>query len=108
MPKKLNYFEGALLGLIHCTVCLIFCVLSFVFANDNSGISIALYRGWFCEFIVAFMHCDGKYIQPVSYSIALFVFIPIMLGYIGGAKNNNFIESFMNKLIYKSNKEKKQ
>lgn len=105
--KKLSYSEGALLGLVHCAVCAAFCALSFAFSKDNSGVSVALYRGWFCEFIVAFKHGESN-VHLVSYAVALFTFVPIMLGYIGGAKNNNFIEAFMNKLIYKSNREKKQ
>ncbi len=102
-----SYKSGALLGGIYASFCLILCIICLAASNSAiPGISVAgnmIFKLWFIEYFVAF-----KYIvrmnNLVCILIALSTFVPIFTGFICGIKNANYIENFMNNIIYRKTK----
>lgn len=105
-PLCMTYTKGIILAMAFALLGVIAWALSFAFAADNAGISVAVFRAWYSEFIVAFMY-SVRHIRHVSFVVAVFPAFAVLAGYYCGVKNYNFIEEFINKLVYKKKSEKK-
>ena len=106
-PLKMKYTEGIILSLIFAVLGIILWAVSFGLSVENSGLSVAAFRIWFCEFLVAFMY-SVRHIRHVSFIVAVFPAFPLLIGYFCGVKNYNFVEEFFNRLVYKSKKTNKK
>lgn len=106
-PMGYCYKSGAILGGIYALFCLILCIICLIASESTvAGISVAgnmVYKLWFIEYFVAF-----KYIVRLNnllcILIALSTFVPIFTGFICGIKDVNYVEMFMNKIVYKKSK----
>lgn len=106
-PLKLTYSKGIVLSLAYGVLGVILCAISFALSEKTASVSVFLFRVWYSEFVAVFMH-SVSHIKHVSYAVSVFPAIAIVLGYFCGAKNYNFTEEVINKLVYKTNKDKKQ
>ena len=106
-PLKYSYRSGAMLGAIYALFSLFLCVICLVAAQSSvAGISVAgniIYKVWFIEYFVAF-----KYIVRLNnllcILIAISTFVPIFTGFVCGIKDVNYVEMFMNSIVYKKSK----
>mgnify|MGYP001024686400 CR=1 FL=1 len=103
--QKMTYKDGYVLAGAYTVFNVIILALSIIFADISSGLSTMAFRIWFCEFVVGFTY-SVRHVNYLSTAIAVFPLIPIIAGYIGGAKNVNAIENFMTRLVYKKKKTK--
>ena len=103
-PMKYSYKSGVMLGGIYALFSLILCIITLIMAKSaDPGVSVAgniIYKVWFIEFFVAY-----KYIirmnDVLCILIALSTFVPIFTGFVCGIKDVNYIEIFMNNIVYK-------
>lgn len=104
---KYSFKSGAVLGGIYAGLCLVLCIVCLIASGSTvPGVSVAgnmVYKLWFIEYFVAF-----KYIVRLNnllcILIALSTFVPIFTGFICGIKDVNYVEMFMNRIVYKKSK----
>lgn len=105
-PLKMSYKNGIILTVLIAVTGIILWALSFYFAEKSQGVSTAIFRSWYSEFIVAFMY-SVRHIKHVSFAVAIIPAIAYISGFYCGVKNYNFVEEFINKLVYKKKPGKK-
>lgn len=107
LPQKMNYKDGYVLAVLYTLFNVAFLVVTITLDEMSTGLSTMAFRSWFCEFVVGYAYIVRR-VNYFSAAVAIFPVVPLLLGYIGGAHNVNFIENFMSRLVYKkkSNKAK--
>lgn len=105
--KKTDYTGAIALSCAYAVFGIVLCAISFALSEKTSSVSVFLFRAWYSEFVVVFMY-SVSHIKYVSYAVSLFPAFSIIFGYFCGVKNYNFMEGFINKLVYKTKKDNKK
>ena len=106
-PLNYSYKSGAMLGALYALFGLIICIICLIMSKSSTpGVSVAgnfIFKLWFIEYFVAF-----KYIVRMNDLLCIILsltpFVPIFTGFVCGIKDVNYVDSFMNKIVYKNNK----